>query len=131
MILPQPKVLSDSRFNGTFIYSYYWTDSWGIEEINEYESFTFDGTNKVFNYDYYKNYSNSSGWSYSGDYIGDHYSWYREFEICNGQYRNKLWDNSYSDWTEWENYEFSGDGKTLTLYNYYNIANYNKVLTKY
>ena len=129
-IINSPTTLSDARFNGDFVYFYYWEDSSGIEENTQYTSFSFDGTNKVFYYNYYKRYSKTSGWSYSGDYIGDHYSWYLEFEVRSGEYRRKLWDNSFSEWSNWEKYEFSSDGKILTLFNYYNISGNNKVLKK-
>ncbi len=125
-----PKALSDSRFNGDFTYFYYWIDSNGIEEITEYTSFDFDGTTKAWYYSKYKRYSKVTGWSYSGEYKGDAYSWYCEFEVDNGMYRTRLWDNSYSEWSEWENYSFSDDGLTLTLHNHYNIDGNDLIMTK-
>ncbi len=125
-----PKSLSDARFNGDYTYSYYWIASDGLNEDYEYTSLDFDGSNKVFYYSSWYRYRTYSGWSYSGDYIGDAYSWYLEFEVQNGQYRTKLWNNSYSEWDNWENYEFRDNGNTLILYNYYNIEDNNLVLTK-
>lgn len=78
IIQQRPVALSDSRFNGTFSYFDQWEDSWGIEETYEYTSLDFEGTNKVFYYTVYYSYFNSTGWTYSGDYIGDHYAWYLE-----------------------------------------------------
>lgn len=130
IIQQRPVALSDSRFNGTFSYFDQWEDSWGIEETYEYTSLDFEGTNKVFYYTVYYSYFNSTGWTYSGDYIGDHYAWYYEFQIQNGLYRTRLWDNDYSDWRDWEPYSFSIDGNTLTLENWYNIPGNDLVLTK-
>jgi hypothetical protein len=130
IIQQRPVALSDSRFNGTFSYFDQWEDSWGIEETYEYTSLDFEGTNKVFYYTEYYSYFNSTGWTYSGDYIGDHYAWYLEFQVQNGFYRTKLWDNDYSDWGDWEPYSFSSDGNTLTLENWYNIPGNDLVLTK-
>jgi len=124
-----PTLLSDTKFNGYFSYSYYWEDSSGIEEKSEYTSFDFDGSNKVFYYTKHSRYSITYGWSYSGDYPGDYYAWYLEFEILNGMYRERLWDNPYSEWSNWERYEFSNNGNTLTLYNYYNIIGNDTILT--
>ncbi|AEV30873.1 hypothetical protein SpiGrapes_3126 [Sphaerochaeta pleomorpha str. Grapes] len=121
--------LTDSRFNGNFTFFEHWTDSYGINERYEYTSYNFDGTNKVHYYTKYYSYSTSSGWHYSGDYIGDYYSWDLEFEIQNGQYRTRLWNNKYSDWEEWEDYEFSGN--TLTLHNKYNISGNDEILAKH
>lgn len=126
----QPETISDQRFNGTFTYFHQWEDSWGIEEEYEYTSLRFDGTNKCSYYTKYYSYYNSIGWLYSGDYIGDNYSWNFEIEIQNGLYRIKLWDNEYDDWNDWETYTFSGDGKTLTLENWYNISGNDLVVTK-
>ena len=81
-------------------------------------------------YTKYSSYYIGSGWIYSGDYIGDYYSWYLEFEVKNGQYRERLWDNEFSDWSERETYMFSSDGTVLTLMNWYNIAGYDLVLGK-
>lgn len=126
----QPTTIGDPRLNGTFTYFYTWKDSLGIEEIYEYTSYTFNGTNKVSFYTKFYSYSKTTGWSYSGDYIGDHYSFEYEFEVSGGMYRHKLWDNRYSSWYDWEPYSFSADGKTLTLYNTLNINGLNEVLTK-
>ena len=130
IIQQQPASLSDSRFNGTFSYFDQWEDSWGIEERYEYTSFRFNGTNKIHFYTKYYRYSTTSGWSYSGDYIGDYYSWYLELQVQNGLYRFKLWDNEYSDWHDWEPYSFSSDGKTLTFQNWYNITGYDYIVSK-
>ena len=128
--IKQPTPIGDSRFNGTFTYYYYWIDSYGIEEDYERTRYTLDGTNKVKYYTKYYYYSTSTGWLYSGDYIGDSYTFDYEFEIKDGQYRYKLWDNEYSSWCDWEPYEFSSDGETLTLYNIMNISGLNEILTK-
>lgn len=122
--------LSDERFNGDFTYFYFWMDTDGIDEITEYTSLDFDGTNKVWYYSKYSSYHSGSGWSYSGDYLGDYYSWDCEFEVNNGQYRWRLWDNEYSDWRGWEAYSFSNDGNILTLKNWFNIAENDLVLEK-
>lgn len=128
--IKKPKPLDDPRFNGSFIYSYRWEDSNGIEEDYDYISYTFDGTNKVRFYTVYYSYRIASGWLYSGNYVGDSYSHYYEFEIKDGQYRYKIWDNKYSSWYDWEPYTFSPDGETLTLHNIMNLKGIDDVLTK-
>lgn len=84
--IKQPTPIGDSRFNGTFIYHYRWEDSNGIEEDYDYISYTFDGTNKVRFYTVYYSYRIASGWLYSGNYVGDSYFHYYEFEIKDGHY---------------------------------------------
>jgi len=125
-----PSELEDSRFDGAFSYYENWVASDGINERYEYTVLEFDGTNKASYYTKRYSYSSYSGWSYTGDYIGDYYLWDIEFDIDNGNYRWKLWDNSYSEWDDWENYSFSSDRSTLTLLNFYNIDGNDKVLTK-
>lgn len=125
-----PTTLKDSRFNGSFSYYEKWVASNGINEKFEYTVFKFDGTSKASYYSKRYSYYSSSGWSYTGDYIGDYYRWDIEFDVQNGNYRWRLWDNPYSEWGDWESYSFSSDGNTLTLFNYYNINGLNKILTK-
>lgn len=118
--------LPDSRFNGSFTYFHYWI----ANESTEYTSLDFDGTTKVWFYTKYSSYYSGVGWIYSGDYLGDYYAWYYEFEVNNNQYRCRLWDNDYDDWTTWETYSFSPDGNTLTLNDWYNISGNDLVLEK-
>jgi hypothetical protein len=106
----EPEILQDDRFNGAFSYSNY------ISSSNySYETYTFDGTTQVSNYSRYAFWLDYS-WHYSGDYVGDYNSWYYEFQILNGQYREKLWDNPYAEWSLWHDYNFNADGSVLTLY---------------
>ena len=110
---PWPKALDDERFNGEFRYSYYYS----LDEYR-YETYTFNGTNKVEDYVKYEYYDEYSGWHYSGDYPGDHYYFLLEFDVdkTNGLFRKRLWNNEYDDWSDWEKYEFSDDGNLLRLY---------------
>ena len=113
---PTPEKIDDTRFYGNF--SYY--TSLGLYEGKNqewYEAFNFKGTNKVYHFVKYSFHSND-GWVYSGDYDGDYSDSYLEFEIMLGQYRYRLWDNEYSSWSFWENYEFRDSNTTLILHNY-------------
>src|SRR6056297_3020641 len=87
--------LSDSRFNGEFEYFDYESsdDYW-------YETYEFDGSSKVSVYSKYEWWDGSS-WHYSGDYLGDYTLRWYEIEVSNGEYRQRLWDNSDSEWSEW------------------------------
>ncbi|MFA6645597.1 MAG: hypothetical protein WCS59_00615, partial [Sphaerochaetaceae bacterium] len=115
---------------GEFSYYENWTASDGINERFEYTVFEFDGTTKASYYTKRYSYYSYSGWSYTGDYIGDYYLWNIAFDVRDGKYRWKLWNNPYSEWDDWEKYSFSGDGSTLTLFNFYNIEGNDKILTK-
>ena len=125
----QPEPLDDQRFQGSFTYASYGYDEYGLpdEEVVRYR---FDGTSKAYYYHQYEWWGTTSGWHYSGDYPGDAYEFDFEFEVSDGMYRHRLWDNEFSDWTEWEPYEFSDDGKTLTLHNHNNLDFVDYILTK-
>ncbi|QQO10593.1 hypothetical protein [Breznakiella homolactica] len=112
------KTLDDPRFNGQFEYSNYWMSPNGIEESYQFRILAFNVTNKVYYYTVYWSYYYSSGWNWSGNYKGDSSTYYYEFEIENGKYRKRLWDNRYSSWSSWNAYDFSDDGNTLTLHNF-------------
>jgi len=107
--------LSDSRFNGTFVYYLKYLDSRGIDERYERTVLTFNGTTKAkwrtvwWNYD-----SWNRKWNWSGSKKGDAYEHNIAFEINNGMYRLRKWgtDNQFS---EWQPYEFLNDNNTLDL----------------
>jgi hypothetical protein len=106
----EPEGLPDDRFSGAFSYSNY--VDWDNYRVSTY---TFEGTIKVSYYGSYA-YWNDYGWHHSGDYVGDYNSWYYEFQILNGQYRERLWDIPNAEWSLWHDYSFSADGSVLTLY---------------
>ena len=109
-----PTQLEDSRFYGKFTYYFHWQNSDGIEEKTEYTTFTFNGTTKVIFYTKYSSYSYYSGWSYSGDYNRDYYIWNYECKILNDTISFRLFNNSYSEWSDPFNFEF--EGNDLILY---------------
>ena len=106
---PKAQLLSDSRFNGEFVYSNYWKDKDGIEEKNEYYSYTFNGTNECTLYYSVKNYSKLTGWTESKDY--NNYI----IEIDDSKTHFKFCDY---DWREWQKYEFLDNGNTLRIWEF-------------
>lgn len=106
---PKAQLLSDSRFNGEFVYSNYWNDKDGIEEKNEYYSYTFNGTNECTLYYSVKNYSKLTGWTESKDY--NNYI----IEIDDSKTHFKFCDY---DWREWQKYEFLDNGNTLRIWEF-------------
>lgn len=111
------KQLSDSRFNGSFIYFDSWKDINGIDENYEYYSYDFDGTNKFSEWYKYKRYNKLDGWSYSSNYPNFNQLDY-EIEINSDKtmFRKRLWDNEYAKWNDWKRYEFIDDEQTLRIY---------------
>lgn len=112
MVEDTVKRLNDQRFNGNFVYSYYWTDDDGIEEKNEYYSYKFDGTSKCwyyYNYEYY--YDNDIGWL-KGDH-GDYHT--IETNEVKTHFRLSDYGNG-----EWKKYQFLDDGNTLRIWDYPN-----------
>jgi len=94
----------DVRLNGLF--SYY--SSWETPSSRKYifETYRFDGTDKVKNH-YESGYTSGYGTSkYDFDY---------EFEFDSGKYRKKLYHNQFSNWGDWEVFCFSVDGNHLLI----------------
>jgi len=89
-----PVKLSDQRFNGRFEH-----DMNSVMYGNGYHAYIFNGTNKadLISFQYY-----SSG--------SKHNSFEMEIEVKNNQFREQLWDNPYSNWSEWEDYHFDDEG---------------------
>lgn len=93
--------LSDTRLNGNFMHGLTGED----KKFWEYE---FNGTNKAV-------YSANTYY-----YIWDIKSYDMEIQIDNGKFRERLWNNSYSDWSEWKDYFFDGNGNlTIGTIKYY------------
>ena len=111
------KQLSDSRFNGNFVYFDSWKDANGIEENYEYDSYDFDGTNKFSEWYKYKRYSKLNGWSFSSNYPNfTHHDYEIEINSSKTMFRTKFWDNKYDTWGDWQKYEFRDNGQTLRIY---------------
>ena len=112
---PDTEPLGDLRLNGIFSF-YESKEGWSSYDGYWYESYTFDGTNKASFYAKYWYWSNYS-WHYSGDYPGDYYLFDYEIEVndTHTAFRQKLWNNKYSTWSEWMPYEFSADGRELKI----------------
>lgn len=116
----QKKALSDARFNGNFVYSNYWKDSDGLEEKNEYYSYTFDGTNDCTLYYSYENYYKSSGWL-----TGKDYNYYKieidesktYFRLCLATYNGSGYE-PLGTWDDWKKYEFLDGGNTLRIWDF-------------
>ena len=109
--------LDDSRFNGNYHHYEHWEDEHGIEESTRSIFWHFDGTNKARYYTKYWYWSDYSGWVHSGNYKGDPYMWDYEIEVNadHTAFRQRLWNNKYSEWSEWMPYEFSVDGSVLRI----------------
>lgn len=113
--------IGDPRFNGD--YSYYETkEGFYSNDGYDYESYSFDGTNLATYYTEYW-YWNGSDWAMSGDYKGDHYIFRYEIEVnpTHTAFRQRLWNNRYSDWSDWMPYEFSDDGRVLRIWRFPSI----------
>jgi hypothetical protein len=89
-----PEKLSDQRFNGSFTY-----DISGSVYGGGIATYKFDGTNYM-SYHRFQYYASGSKSSYSG----------YEIEVSNGLYRERLWENEYSSWSDWEDYHFDDEG---------------------
>lgn len=128
IIGPTPVRLSDSRFNGTF--SYYRTmKGWSSNDGYWYEAYIFDGTNKATKYFEYW-YRDGINWAISGNNKGDFYLFEYEIEINSTKtaFRERLWNNPYSSWSDWKPYLFSTAGSLLRIYSYpvvYPTTSYN------
>jgi len=104
----QPVNLSDSRFNGSF-------QSDGVG--NKFVRYTFNGTSHV---EIYMN---------EYEFIFAIQVREVEWEISGGRYRGRNWsDDIYvnNSWSEWQNYSFSGDGRTLTIQTAYGSQSFKK-----
>jgi hypothetical protein len=118
---PKAQLLSDSRFNGEFVYSNYWNDKDGIEEKNEYYSYTFDGTSDCTLYYDYSNYDIDLGWSEGNDYnyykieIDDSKT---HFRLCLAAYTGFDCYEPFGDWSDWKKYEFLDNGNTLRIWDF-------------
>jgi hypothetical protein len=93
-LVKMPEKLSDQRFNGKFSH-----DTSGVVYGNGSSTYKFDGTNHAV-HESFQYYASGSKLSYL-DF---------EIEVSNGQFRERLWDNNYSDWSDWEDYHFDEDG---------------------
>lgn len=114
------KPVEDSRFNGTFFNYYHWEDSDGIEETTRSYMWVFDGTTKASQFVNLKSYRIGNGWTI----IRDNFD--MEIETKDNRYfRSRLWDNSFDDWSDWQEYEFLEDG-TLRLYDEFGYDDYTK-----
>ena len=111
------KQLSDNRFNGVFI------GTKSLQNIGVlYENrLVFDGTNRSHYF---------SATSRNGVLQEEPCQVFFEIEIgSNGKYRRRLWDNHFSNWTEWLDYEFiSGERLMIQWYEFYTLGDgvYNK-----
>ncbi len=113
------QLLDDSLFDGEF--SRYDTSAYGGYQL---DIFTFTGTTDAQHYSNYKRWNNSKrDWDTGVSEISF------IIEVEDGKYRQKA-TSTTAKWTNWETYEFSSDGKTLTLNNYNNKSGNNIVLTK-
>ena len=107
--------LNDNRFNGKFLYEY---KVEGLYEKYEKLEINFDKTNQAIFYHSIKNYNYTpigGVWEIWSDYGTI------KFEVKDNKYRIATWfvtGNSESDFTNWEPYNFSGNGNTLVLENY-------------
>ena len=116
LFLQSGEVLNDQRFNGTYKYTWDCEDPYGINESHLRDILEFDGTSKVINRRYKKIYNTATGWTYTGDFIGDWEVTYLEFEIRNSsQYRFRELGTNSSIWSSWCNYSFNPEATILRL----------------
>jgi len=118
------KKISDIRFNGVFEYVFDSVSSNGINETHLKDTLIFNGSTVASNVRYKKNYNTYSGWSYTGNYIGDSLRRNIEFEVNNNQYRYRifgadnslnLWGRDSNQWSNWSDYVFDASGNILSL----------------
>ena len=90
----EPERLSDQRFNGKFSH-----DMSSVMYGRGSHTYHFNGTNYAIHesFQYYASGSKLSQLSY-------------EIEVSNGQFRERLWANEYSSWSEWKDYHFDAEG---------------------
>lgn len=134
--------ISDVRFNGQFEYVFDYVSSNGINETHLKDTLIFNGSTIASNVRYKKNYNTSSGWSYTGSYIGDSLRRNIEFEVNGNQYRYRivgadnllsLWGRDSNQWSNWSEYGFDASGNILSFKGQYaeNAFGFdNLVLTK-
>ncbi len=104
--------LSDSRFNGDFIYE----GNYGSSESDYKLTYKFDGTNKVI---YKTTKLNPS----PTDEYGPVSTYTYEFYISNGQFCTRLWNGPKdSSKSYWSNYHFSEDGNSLTIEHKFGVS---------
>lgn len=116
-------LLEDSRFNGEFTYSYFWKGDDGIEEKNEYYSYTFNGTNNCELYCSVENYSKTLGWHiiepYFTYYIIEIDESKTHFRLLLASYDTSSYKpNPYAEWGDWQKYEFLDGGNTLRIWQF-------------
>lgn len=116
--------MADSRFNGEFEYIFDYISSNGINETHLKDTLIFNGSNTASNIRFKKIYNSSSGWTYTGNYIGDSLRRNIEFEVVNNQYRYRivgaanilsLWGSDSNQWSNWSEYSFDVNGNILSL----------------
>lgn len=95
-------------------YTYYKYESWegGLYERSRYMSYDFDNTRRTWHYSNYWSYT-SSGWINA---LKEPFSAYYEWKVEDGKFKERLWDNEYSDW---QSYDFELiDNNTFILDGY-------------
>ena len=105
---PDPSM--DTRFNGVYIYSYYWEDTNGIEEERIFKRYVFDDTDRcTYSHDVTR-YTIANGWYYLDIFL--RYSWYTD--------GNNIYFYSAYDPEDVEQYtfEFTSDGVIIGGYLY-------------
>lgn len=116
--------IADTRFNGEFEYIFDYVASNRINETHLKDVLIFNGSTIASNTRYKKNYNSSSGWTYTGSYIGDSLRRNIEFEVDGNSYRYRivgadntlsLWGADSNQWSNWNEYSFSNDGNVLSL----------------
>ena len=112
--------VDDQRFNGNFFY-YKNTYNPNTFERNTISIlWYFDGSNKALKTASYKGYSETIGF-----YYNDLQEWFEIETKDNKYFRERLWDNEFDDWSEWQEYEFLEDG-TLRFYDKYGYDDYRR-----
>jgi hypothetical protein len=96
----EPIDLSDSRFNGKF------DNNFDASGTSFYDTeYTFRGIS------YCIKHTESNNYHYIYDIQIHDYE--VEIEISNGQFRERLWENKFSNWSEWKPYSFNSDGNLV------------------
>lgn len=120
--------LSDGRFDGEFVYSLFSDalDMPGIESMTlAVITYVFDGTIKAESYSKFLKYTYDDGWRYTSTPT----YFVHEMKLDGNKLLIKSWDNSYSEWAEYE-YSFENNGYTLILHDYFETTGKDMVLLK-
>ena len=96
--------IDDPRLYGMFTYYTSWKTSYSRKYISE--TYHFDGSNPV-------SYTYKSG--YTSGYDTYKYNCEYEIEILNGKFRKRLYNNTYSTWSNWEVIYFNDNGNKLYI----------------